>query len=291
MTTIVAPRVFSLRRIVGWAAVVGTLPYLALKFAWLTGSTVGVIDTALFDDHSILVLNAVTAGMDLTAIVIALAFTYDWGQRLPAFLILAPIWVGTGFLVPILLLLPMSGLALGTAQEDPFLESWVQPMVYTGFGWQGLMLTIAFVLYARVRWPWVFQVERVRARRISVVLGDLGAVLAAVAGVESLIVGSMADQLIGVLALLAAVGAVVLMHGVRTRFWVPVAVAWVGAGALFAWGGWAVVNQVGRTALSGGGGVPVFQLAAMVGGGLIGIGSLILLSGHASATGGRTART
>jgi hypothetical protein len=164
----------STRLIVGWAAVLGTVPYLALKFAWLAGSTVGVVDVQAFAVPSVVALNAVTAAMDLVAVVVALAFTYPWGQRVPALLVLVPIWVGTGFLAPIVVLLPMTGVSLGAAPADPVLASWVQPVVYAGFGWQGLMLMIAFVLYARERWPWVFQVDRVGVRRLPLVLGDVG---------------------------------------------------------------------------------------------------------------------
>lgn len=72
------------RLFVGWAAVLGTLPYLAL-------------------------------------------------------FILVPVWVGTGFLVPIAALLP----AMDFSGTQPFLESWVQPLVYGGFAWQGVMLAAA----------------------------------------------------------------------------------------------------------------------------------------------------
>lgn len=289
MITSVAPRVLPIRKVVGWAAVLGTVPYLALKFAWLSGSTVGVVDDNVFGDTSITVLNWVTAAMDALVIVVAMAFTYNWGQRVPAFLVLVPIWVATGFLTPIAMMLPFSGFLVGDGPANPVLESWVQPMVYAGFGWQGVTLAIAFVFYARVRWAWVFHVERVRSRAVSVVLGDLGAALAAVAGVWWLVDGTVVDRQLGALALLASGGALVLVHGVRTRFWVPVALTWVGAGAIFAWGSWAVLNSVTQTALSSGA-LSVVHLAAMLGGGLIGVASLVLLSGYARATGGRTAR-
>ena len=63
MTTTVTPDLT--RRVIGWAAVLGTLPYLALKAAWLAGSTIGVVDTTTFADGSVFVLNAVTAAMDV----------------------------------------------------------------------------------------------------------------------------------------------------------------------------------------------------------------------------------
>jgi len=278
----------STRLIVGWAAVLGTLPYLALKAAWLAGSTVGVLDVPAFADPSVTALNAITAAMDLVAIVVALAFTYPWGQRVPALLVLVPIWVGTGFLAPIVFLLPMTGLSLGAAPADPVLASWVQPVVYTGFGWQGLMLMIAFVLYARVRWPWVFRVDRVGVRVLPVVLGDLGAALGAVAGVLLLWGGSAADVVQGLMAVLAAGGVVVLVHGVRCRFWAPVVVTWLGAGSMFSWGMWGLLNNLTGTALSNGE-VPPVTVAAAAAGLLIGLGSLLSLSGSGTGRAGRTA--
>jgi hypothetical protein len=273
----------STRIVVGWAAVLGTVPYLALKFAWLAGSSVGVLDVQAFDVPSVVALNALTAAMDVVAIVVALAFTYPWGLRVPALLVLVPIWVGTGFLAPIVLLLPMAGFAAGAPPPDPVLASWVQPMVYTSFGWQGLMLMIAFVLYARVRWPWVFQVERLAVRRVPVVLGDAGAVVGVVAVVLLLTGGTAIGVVQGLMAIPAVAGVVVLVHGVRCRFWVPVVVTWLGAGALFSWGMWGLLNSMAGTALSNGE-LPLGIVAASVAGLLIGLGSLVLLSGYRTAT-------
>jgi hypothetical protein len=49
----------------------------------------------------------------------------------------------------------------------------------------------------------------------------------------------------------AAVGVLmmVLRLGRQSPFWVPVALAWVGSGFLFAWGLWGLVNVLGNTAL------------------------------------------
>lgn len=262
-----------LRLLVGWAAVLGTLPYLTLKAAWLAGSTVGVADPSQFQDGSVFVLNAVTAGMDLVAILVALAFTYSWGHRIPGFFVLVPVWIGTGFLIPIAVLLP----TLDFSGSLPFLEPWVQPMVYGGFAWQGVMLAAAFFFYARERWGFVFRVDTGQvpaAGVVRAVAAYAGALLAAASGIRLL----TQNPVFAVLAFGAAAGTVVMTSRVRGPFWVPVVVTWLGAGSLFAWGAWAAVISFGDTFLAGG--EPQWSALLDVGGGvLIGLTSLVLLSG------------
>ncbi len=263
------------RLAIGWAAVVATVPYLVLKTVWLAGGTVGV--TEPFDEPSAYVLNAVTAAMDVVAIVVALGFTYSWGRRVPGFLVLVPIWVGTGFLVPIAVLLP----TMDFGATPSFLAPWVQPLVYSGFAFQGVMLTIAFVFYARDRWPAVFRLDTAdvpAAGPVRAVAAHAGALLAAASGVRSVMQGTVQHAVFGVLALAAAVGVLVMTNRVRGRFWVPVVVTWAGAGTLFAWGAWGTVNMLGDTFLDAGD-VPVWPVLLDVAAGcLIGLTSLVLLS-------------
>lgn len=263
------------RLAIGWAAVVATVPYLVLKTIWLAGGTVGV--TERFDEPSEYVLNAVTAGMDVVAIVVALGFTYPWGRRVPGFLVLVPIWVGTGFLVPIAVLFPV----MDFGDPAPFLAPWVQPLVYGGFAFQGVMLTIAFVFYARDRWPSVFRLDTAdvpTAGPVRAVAAHVGALLAAASGVRSLAQGTVQEAVLGVLALAAAAGVLVMTNRLRGRFWVPVVVTWAGAGALFAWGAWAAVNRLGDTFLDAAD-VPVWPvLLNVAAGSLIGLTSLVLLT-------------
>lgn len=232
------------RLVVGWAAVLGTLPYLTLKTAWISGSDVGVVDRALVDDGSMVALNAVTVAMDLVAVVVALAFTYRWGLRLPAWLVVVPTWIATGLLAPIAVALPFAGVT-GPAPVGP-LEPWVQPMVYTGFTWQGVTLLTAFVLYARERWSHVFTTA---ARRGGGAWLAAGAAL--VVAVLHLGEVSLAGAVFGSLALTAVAG---VLLTARTPSWAPLALTWVGSSTLFAWGVWGLVIAVGGTPLSGGGG-------------------------------------
>jgi hypothetical protein len=141
-------------RALGWLAAAGTLPYLTLKVLWLSGSTIGVREPAFLADPTIAAANAITFTMDLLVIGLALALTQRWGDRLPAWLVLLPTWIGTGFLVPMVVaVLPGTVAEVLTGEPGPAVfERWLQPLVYGGFAWQGVFLIAAFVAYAVRRW-------------------------------------------------------------------------------------------------------------------------------------------
>jgi len=318
MTLIAAPlpvaphqaRLRTIRLIVGYAAVLATVPYLTLKAIWLAGGTLGLTDLDFANDTSVYVLNGVTVGLDLVAIGIALAFTYDWGQRIPAWLVLVPTWVGTGLLTPMVLGLPVLGIDLlsDTAGRMDFLEPWVRPLVYTGFATQGAALLTAFVLYARVRWPEVFttrlaDLPRGATHPVQVVLANGAALVAAGVAVLNLAnafgadLGYPADLVAqrtlssyfvegihGVLAALAAIGVLWAVHRRRpgTPTWLPVTLAWLGAGAMFSWGLWVAVNQLGATAIARDADpMPLLHLhglAKLLAGLVIGLTGLLLLT-------------
>lgn len=267
-----------LRLIVGYAAIIGTLPYLALKFAWIGGGQVGIVDHDLAADSSMLALNLFTAFMDLVAIALALVFTHSWGQRVPAWLLLLPIWVGTGFLAPIVLGAPVLGVVLlmedgGAAamtMNDP-LADWVRPVVYGSFIWQGLTLLTAFMLYCRARWPELFaaRVPVLAWNGIWRAIGAVGALLAVFAGGVTLAwafgwsiglpaevaaawtpSGGVVHGMHALMAVLVLVGLALLVRGAG-RFRLPLVLGWTGAGGLFAWGFWGALNTVASTALAG----------------------------------------
>ena len=298
------------RLVIGYAAVLGTLPYLSLKAAWLLGATVGIADPALARDSSLFVLNTVTAGMDVVAVGVALAFTHRWGMRVPAWLVLGPMWVGTGLLAPIAIGMPVVGvgeLVAGggaTAGGTGFLEPWVQPMVYTGFAWQGVTLVLAFVLYARVRWASVFtariaDVARGATHPVQVVLANGVAVLGlavaayhlahafgATIGLPAKAIEGrttsayLVEGVNGLMAGLAVVGILLMVHRRGGPFWVPLGLTWMGAGAMFAWGLWGLVNTLGRTFLVSGV-QPLAQLndlAKVLAGLVIALTALMLLA-------------
>ena len=152
---------------------------------------------------------------------------------------------------------------------------WVYALVYTEFVGMGIGLTLAFVFYARVRWGSVFQsTARAAApgatHRVQVPLANTAALMAAVVsalhlawasgatvGLPSELVGRrtfsshVINAVDGATMAAAAVGVLMLVHrlGRQSSFWIPLALAWVGSGFLFAWGLWGLVNVLGNTAL------------------------------------------
>jgi hypothetical protein len=214
-------------RVLGWLAAAGTLPYLTIKLLWLTGSTTGMTDPAFLAQPAIVVANAVTLAMDLVVIGLALALTHRWGDRLPAWLVLLPMWVGTGFLVPMAVsIMPaitvetLSGGAHSTA-----FEPWLQPLVYGGFAWQGVFLCAAFVAHAVRRWSGVVVAETPPAAGLVPFLRVVtagGCVMAAASALLHLVVGLTAGSAVAlgveaVNAALAVAGAAGVVALVRAR--------------------------------------------------------------------------
>ncbi|MFC5993324.1 hypothetical protein ACFQE5_03745 [Pseudonocardia hispaniensis] len=283
------------RRVLGWAAIAGTVPYLALKALWLSGSTVGVRDPALLHDPSMVVLNVVTVAMDLAVIALALALAMRWGRRLPAVAILLPAWVGTGFLLPMVVaILPATLLSALTsppaATQDALLEGWVRPMVYGGFAWQGVFLLIAFVRYARDRWsPGVEHGEVAAAQApLARSLAGGGAVLAGLGASLHLLNGARSGEVIGMgvetifagLAVAGAVGVLALVRGPARRRRLATLAAWTGSAAMFSWELWTAVTTMGATALSAAGAplMGMAQLAGLLGGFALAVAGLLALA-------------
>ncbi|MFK0249364.1 hypothetical protein ACIQUM_32095 [Amycolatopsis azurea] len=245
---VAAPKISSARLIVCYAAILGTLPYLILKASWVTGGGLGLRDPSLMNSDLVLFANLVTGGMDVVAVILALAFTYSWGRRIPAPLVLFPIWIGTGLLVPIVLDLPGIVAHLTTARltEMP-LENWVWAVVYGGFAWQGILLLTAFVLYARDRW-WFVVTGTVKPGTIGVpgVLGIVAALVCATAhSIWALGPGGVAtrgqDVVLAVLAVLAAIALATVSRG---RFWPRLVLVWTGAGAMAGTGVWGLFSAL-----------------------------------------------
>ncbi|WP_354639314.1 hypothetical protein [Kitasatospora camelliae] len=260
-------------------AVAATLPYLTLKLLWLCGSTVGMVDPATAEDPALWLLNLVTFGMDGVAALLALAFARPWGQRLPAGLVVLPMWVATGLLGPLLLALALTAAAtllLGgeaAPAADGFLRPWVYLLVYGGFAVQGAALAGAFGLYARGRWGGLLR-ARVRDLPDTATL-PLQRVLVGAAAVLALPVtaahlywclggttGLSADtvdgrghgftSLQGVWALaapvaVAALAVVVFRAGPGLGLRGPLAAVWTAGGSVFGWGCWVLLAGGLRT--------------------------------------------
>ncbi len=277
------PKISSARLIVCYAAILGTLPYLTLKASWVTGGALGLRDPSFVDSGLMRFANLLTGGMDVVAVVLALAFTYSWGRRIPAPLVLFPIWIGTGLLAPIVLNLPVivADLTKPELNEMP-LENWVWAVVYGGFAWQGVLLLTAFVLYARDRW-WFVVTGTVRPGSIGVAggLGIAAALGAATAHVLwSFGPGGMAargqDVVVAVLAVLAAIALATVARG---RFWPRLVLVWTGAGVMAGSGAWSLFSAFGMGAA---GLAHVPMLAVQVIGGVLMMTSALRRLPHAA---------
>ena len=280
-------------RALGWLAAAGTLPYLTLKVAWLSGSTAGVTDPALLADPAIVVANAVTFAMDLVVIGLALALTSRWGDRLPTWLVLLPMWVGTGFLVPMVVsIAPATAVQMLTSEPGPApFEPWLQPVVYAGFAWQGVFLVAAFVGHAVRRWSGVVTAAApphpplVPLLRV-IVTG--GCVMAASSALLHLLLGLGAGSAVALgveavnaaLAVAGAAGVVALLRAGPSARWAGVAAAWTGSAAMFSWGLYTVVVRMTTPALAGDSAVGgLAQLTGLLGGFALAVAGMLALVG------------
>ncbi|WP_374773405.1 hypothetical protein OG756_10370 [Streptomyces sp. NBC_01310] len=264
------------QRILSAVALAATAPYLALKAAWLAGSQIGIPAGSVLREPGLFltVANAVTLAMDACVILLVLVLTRPWGIRVPALLLTVPVFTATGLLTPILLGFPGQLLvrALGfgagpeaSAAREPFLDSWVFIVVYTGFTVQGLALAGLFVPYARQRWGRRWQGalgERLPSPTgvVAAAAASASAVMAAVyaywafggtagLGAEQVAAYSAETGVVsaahGMCALAAGAGVLSLARGGTLRARWPLGLAWVGAGATLTWGVWMLLASLG----------------------------------------------
>lgn len=146
-------RRMAMRRVGGYAAAIGVTPYLLIKIAWTFGL---FLPTEQMGDASWRAINATTVLLAAVGILLAMAFCRPWGERLPAWLVALPVWVGTGLIVPMLLLVPVLGAAAMTQdQEAGAAEVWVyeQILVMVSLVWVAIGLPVALAGYVKARWP------------------------------------------------------------------------------------------------------------------------------------------
>jgi hypothetical protein len=255
----------------GYGAIVFMLPYLALKVAWLAGNPIGFVDPSFVSKPGMIAANALSFGMDLVAVGLALTLTHRWGLRVPAWLVLFPMWVATGFLAPAVLVMPITMIQGALASHpaprtDAMLQPWVGRVVGASFAGQGAALIVAFVLYVRTRWTDLLQsTTRAEVRgpthSVQVLLANVAALMAVAAGGLHLVwafggtVGlgpralseptAQLHLLNGIWGLLSIAGAAGLLTMVHQWGWAPfkllLALTWTGAGSLFAWGLWTMI--------------------------------------------------
>ncbi len=162
-------------------AVVATLPYLALKGLWLSGSSVGLTPEAAAEMHTgrFLIGNSVTVVLEVLALVLAWSLTRPWATRMPTRLFALLASGASGLLAPILLGLPIGQVAQTVVHGSPSFEGegmqpWVFACVYGGFVLLGAALAWGIVGHARQRWGARFTTPPTATRPWALVAGAVG---------------------------------------------------------------------------------------------------------------------
>jgi hypothetical protein len=250
-------------RTLRYATIGACLPYMALKIAWIAGSGVGAA-TAEMGSPKFVVGNVITVLLELVVIALIVQFTTEPGRGWPIWMVLGPIWVGTGLLAPVALGVPAGVLAQLIAGGSPIpvgeeLQAWVFATVYGGFVAQAVLLLAGFLVYVRGRWPWVLAlkladlrggvtepVQRLLFVGSSVAALGYGAVHVVWAmwpgelGGDPAAVATVAQQtawlIQGLLGLGAGVGALALTYRQRAAARLPLVATWVGSAFVFSSG-------------------------------------------------------
>ena len=256
-----------------WISAVCCLPYLILKVAWTLDVPVGITDRSVLDDTGWVAANALMAVVQLVGLLLVLALTRPWSRRVPTWLLLFPVWVGTGLLFEVVVGAVLMGLLSppsdGSSEDLGAFEPWVYVLVYASFAGQGIALAIAFACHVRSRWGRLLGqrtgdvVARRTARRSwpECHLAGLADAVAAMTAMVALVCcywaaggsfglsGAHAEDPWGLHAARAA-GAVTAGVGLlglaghwgrRRRFWLPASLTWLGSGALVAFDGFLLV--------------------------------------------------
>ncbi|WP_163572258.1 hypothetical protein [Fodinicola feengrottensis] len=248
-----------LRLAVCWATITACLPYLVLKVLWVLGISTGAAGPAgaaeLIDFRHV-VGDVVTAAMELGAMTLVLGLTFRWGRRLPVLLVLVPMWIGSGLLVPIAVGIPLGLLAQATVGGPAIpagngLQYWVYAVVYGGFVVQAIGLLAAFPGYVRDRWPEAFSARTAslatasRCRRWLTAIGTIVAVGSAMAFVAWSVLGRAAGapggfDTVAQRTLLFVTGVLIFTGGLAVmalvwdrsnkRLHLPATFAWIGTG-------------------------------------------------------------
>ena len=256
-----------------WISAIGALPYLALKVLWTFDVPVGIADRSVLDSGGWVAANALMAVVELAGLLLVLGLTRSWARRAPTWLLLFPVWVGTGLLFQVVVgaaLMGVSSASSGESADTGEFQPWVFAIVYPSFAVQGVALAIAFASHVRARWG------RLLSERTGTVIAcraagvrswperRLAGMAEAVAGMAAAVAvvcaywaagGSFGDSRVSLDApwgmnASRAAGAVIAAAGLlglagrwgeRTPFWLPMSLTWVGSGALAAFDGLAAV--------------------------------------------------
>jgi hypothetical protein len=253
--------------VAAWISAACSLPYLFLKVVWTLDIPIGISDRSLLDDGGWVAANALMAAVQVIALVVVLVLVRPVGRRLPAWLLLFPVWVGTGLLFEVAVGAALLGLEStqtnGAATDTGGIEPWVYVLVYAAFAGQGVALAIAFACHVRARWGSLL------GRRTGDVVTEIHAgarswqeehlpQLAQATATMALVTGAIAAywaaggavglsteqeppssamqlaRLVGVIAAAAGLLGLAGRWGRGRRFWVPTGLTWLGSGAMAA---------------------------------------------------------
>lgn len=259
-------------RAAAWISAVCCLPYLVLKLLWTFDVPLGIDDRSVLDSSDWVAGNALMAVLQLVGLLLVLGLTRPWAWKVPRWLLLFPVWVGTGLLFEVAVGAVLMGAFSATSQTSGDstdlggIQAWVYVMVYAAFTGQGVALAIAFGSHVRARWGRLLAepTGEVVARRMDSVRGrpqahlagltEPAAALVAIAGIVSAywaVGGSFGESAVqpdptwpfhatGVVGAAAGAAGLLGLSGRwarHTRFWVPAGLAWLGSGTLAAFDG------------------------------------------------------
>ena len=246
--------------VAAWVSAAACLPYLFLKVVWTLDLPVGLTDRSVLQSSGWVAGNAVMAAVQLVAVVLVLALVRPWSRRVPAWVLLLPVWVGTGLLFQVVVGSALTVLTSTAAQDSGTelggIAPWVYVLVYASFAVQGVALAVAFGCHVRARWGGLLNrrtgevvalppAQQARLGRLATLAAVLALAVALVcvywaAGGLSGLSDARAHDTAGMQAARAA-GALVAAAGVlslagrwgRERaLWLPAALTWIGSGAL-----------------------------------------------------------
>ncbi|MCI4063417.1 hypothetical protein MRQ36_12860 [Micromonospora sp. R77] len=244
-------------RVAAYGAAVAMTPYFVMKIFWtMDGLRGGGLHEGAWSHLDWAVVNGLTVVMSGLAMLLGLALAQLWGLRVPAWLMLLPAWIGMGFLVPVIPLIPVLALITetgGTTGEAPMSagETALLSVSFAGFA---LGVAIAAPVYAARRWPEAFSGGAVSRLGLRVTMARLAAALCVALGLPQLFwalggtFGLNGATLAGrdvrwhlltangaVWALCAAAG---LWRLTRRVSRATLLLSWLASGFLFAWGSW-----------------------------------------------------
>jgi len=236
--------------------------YLVVKVLWVASAVLLGSEPSGWGTGEWVTLNLVTVAMAAVGVAAGLAVAQPWGQRIPAALVVVPLWLGTGFLVS---LIPFMGVTAvvrsldgGSAEASSpssDLPGWESVVLSLGFAGMALGLVVGVPLYLRERWPQTWSTDPISLpddhRLVS---GVAGVALAVLAGARlALAAGSHWGLKPGVthvdlegramaatMGLWCALASLAALRAARTgrAGRLSRVCLFVAAGALVAWGSW-----------------------------------------------------